>query len=52
MGGKEPFSGSGNDRNLVNSFLSRNKDLEVDATIGGFLFSFLDLFAGEVPVSK
>ena len=52
MGREEPFSGSGSDRNLVNPLLAWNKDLDVDAAIGGFLFSFLDLFPGEVPVGK
>ena len=52
MGREKPFSRSGNDRNLVNSLLVWDKDLEVEATIGGLLFSFLDLFPGEVPVGK
>ena len=52
MGREEPFSGSGSDRNLVNPLLAWNKDLDVDAAIGGFLFSFLDLLPGEVPVGK
>lgn len=52
MRGKEPFSGSGNDMNLVNPLLAWNKDLEVDVTIGGYFFSFLDLFPGEVPIGE
>ena len=52
MRGKEPFSGSGNDSNLVNPLLAWNKDLEVDVTIGGYFFSFLDLFPGEVPIDE
>ena len=52
MGREEPFSGSGSDRNLVNPLLAWNKDLDVDAAIGGFLFSFLDLFPSKVPVGK
>jgi len=50
--GKEPFSGSGSDMNLVNPLLAWNKDLEVDVTIGGYFLSFLDLFPGKVPVGK
>ena len=52
MRGKEPFSGSGSDMNLVNPLLAWNKDLEVDVTIGGYFLSFLDLFPGEVPIGE
>ena len=49
---KKPFARSRGDVDLVDSFFSRDKNLQKDFAVRGFFFGLKNLLTGEVPVGK
>jgi hypothetical protein len=50
MDRKVPLAGTGEDMNLVNPFLSRDKNLQKNFPIRRLLFGVTELLPGEIPV--
>ena len=52
MSWEKPFARTWGDVDLVNSLLSRSKNLKKDFAVRGFFFGLKNLIMGEVPVGK